>query len=395
MMSTYPVPAGFTPLALVTTAELRALVTIPAWRDLANNASEPNPFLEHWFVNPSLQHLKLPADIHFALLVGSAGRIDGLMPVSIASRYGRMPLSHVQNHMHHNVFLGTPLVREGYEKAFWDGLFQRLDEAKWSKGLLCLTDLVEGGPIVTALDYVAEKWGRSCDTVHRAERAFLQSDLDAESYYAATVRKKKRKEIKRLQSRLAELGDIKCETLSIPVDIDAWCDAFLHLEKAGWKGQSGSPLGGTAASELFFRETIRQGMFAGRVELLKYSLDDRPLAMLVNFMTLPGSFSFKIAYDEEFARFSPGILIQLENLKLLERDKFSWMDSCAAEDHPMINSLWAERRTMVWKVLPLSGFKHSMTFKVARAIENGWAALKNMRAPKPSNANDNRIENDD
>jgi hypothetical protein len=395
MPLSYPLYIGFSPMALVTPANFKGLVKMPTWLDLARCAVEPNPFFEHWFLNPSLKHIDLPPDLHFAILLGPKGRVDGLMPVSIAPRYGRMPLAHVQNHLHHNVFLGTPLVRPGYERAFWDGLLLRLDEAKWSKGLLCLTDLVEGGPLVEALEFVAAKWGRSCDTVYRAERAFLKSDLDAESYYETTVRKKKRKEIKRLLSRLTEMGDVKCQTLSIPVDVDSWCDDFLHLERSGWKGETGSPLGATRRTEAFFRDIVRQGLFDGRIEILKYTLDDRPLAMLVNFMTRPGSFSFKIAYDEEFARYSPGVLIQLENLKLLDRRDFGWMDSCAAENHPMINSLWAERRTMVWKALPLSGFKHSMTFHIARKIENAWAAIKAYRAPKPSTANDNRTESDD
>ncbi len=395
MSAPVPFPAGFTPLAIVPASALGALIGNAAWENLARNAAEPNPFLEHWFVRPSLEHIVKSDPLHFALLPGGKGQIDGLMPLSIAPKYGRLPLAHVQNHMHHNVFLGTPLVRAGHEAAFWDGLFIELDAADWAQGLLCLTDLVEGGPLLTALDQVAQKWNRPCDTIYTASRAMLESDLDAESYYAATVRKKKRKEIKRLQSRLAELGDISCTTLTSPFEADAWCDAFLALERAGWKGQTGSPLGANASSEAFFRETVRQGLGAGRVEILKFALDDQPLAMLVNFMTLPGSFSFKIAYDESYARFSPGVLIQLENLKLLERDGFGWMDSCAVEDHPMINSLWGERRTIVWKALPLSGFRHSMTFRIARTIENGWAAIKGFRGKKTSNANDNRTESDD
>ena len=81
--------------------------------------------------------------------------------------------------------------------------------------------------------------------------------------------------------------------------------------------------------------------------MLRIDLDGRAMAMLVNFITPPGAFSFKIAFDEEYARFSPGVLVQIENLQLLGRGDIAWMDSCAAENHPMIDSLWGGRRSIV------------------------------------------------
>ena len=68
--------------------------------------------------------------------------------------------------------------------------------------------------------------------------------------------------------------------------------------------------------------------------------------MLANFITPPGAFSFKTAFDERFARFSPGVLLQRENLALLEREGVDWCDSCASADHPMIDHFWRERRAI-------------------------------------------------
>ena len=66
--------------------------------------------------------------------------------------------------------------------------------------------------------------------------------------------------------------------------------------------------------------------------------------MLANFISPPGSYSYKTAFDERYARFSPGVLLQRENLALLDRDGIDWCDSCAAADHPMIDHIWRERR---------------------------------------------------
>src|SRR3546814_8507593 len=83
-------------------------------------------------------------------------------------------------------------------------------------------------------------------------------------------------------------------------------------------------------------------------------LGERPLAMLINFLCPPGGFSFKTAFDEEYARFSPGVLLQQANLDLLGDDRIDWVDRCAAPGHPMIDSIWRERRRLVWVTVPLS-----------------------------------------
>ena len=81
---------------------------------------------------------------------------------------------------------------------------------------------------------------------------------------------------------------------------------------------------------------------AGKLDMRALDLGGRPLAMLVNFLCPPGGFSFKTAFDEDYARFSPGVLLQRENLALLDRSGIDWTDSCAAADHPMIERIWRD-----------------------------------------------------
>ena len=51
-------------------------------------------------------------------------------------------------------------------------------------------------------------------------------------------------------------------------------------------------------------------------------------------VTAPGAFSFKTAFDEDYARFSPGVLLQIENLALLERDGIEY---CAVTGEKLEN----------------------------------------------------------
>jgi CelD/BcsL family acetyltransferase involved in cellulose biosynthesis len=347
------------------------------WDELAANAAEPNVFAQRWFVEASAP--LATRDVRL-LAVRDAGQLIGVLPLARASHYGRLPLAHVENWLHYHAFLGGPLLRAGWEQAAWTTILTELDADPASTGLLHLTGLVEHGPVHTALLAAAK---RPCHTVHRIERALLHSDLAPADYYAATVRKKKRKEIGRLQSRLAELGSVATRRLSPDDDLDEWIDAFLALEAAGWKGRAGSALACQPETAAFFRAALHGAHGAGKLELLRLDLDGRPIAILVNFLDPPGSYSFKTAFDEEFARFSPGVLIQLANLDILTRTDIAWMDSCAAQDHPMIDSLWGQRRAIIRVTLPLAGWRSRAAFHAVRTLERLAAARKRRPAPEP------------
>src|SRR5437899_10808553 len=56
---------------------------------------------------------------------------------------------------------------------------------------------------------------------------------------------------------------------------------------------------------------------------------------------------FVFAFDEAYRAYSPGFLLEVENVRRLhQRPAVRWMDSCADAQHAMINRLWPGRRTM-------------------------------------------------
>jgi CelD/BcsL family acetyltransferase involved in cellulose biosynthesis len=219
--------------------------------------------------------------------------------------------------------------------------------------------------------------GRPCPVVHREVRALLQSDLSPADYWDAAVRSKKRKELRRQANRLAELGVISHRRWAADDDLTPWVDAFLALEARGWKGANGSALRSGADTEGWFRR-IMAGAAAqpDMLDLRAIDLDGRPIAMLISFYRGGGGFSFKTAFDEDLARFSPGVLLQQANLEMLTRPGLGWVDSCAAPDHPMIDSLWMERRALVWVNVPLAGGWNRAAFAAQSLAEAGWARVR-------------------
>ena len=70
----------------------------------------------------------------------------------------------------------------------------------------------------------------------------------------------------------------------------------------------------------------------------------RPLAATITLRSGTTAWFWKIAYEEEVARASPGVQLTLDvTEQLLAQPDVLRADSCATADHPMIDHLWRER----------------------------------------------------
>jgi CelD/BcsL family acetyltransferase involved in cellulose biosynthesis len=331
-----------------------------AWQDLADHAVEPNPFHEPWMLLPALE--AWPAALEH-LFIEDGASLVGYFPLERAYSYRRAPLPHLRLWRYPHCFLGTPLVRRGYAAECLRAL------RAWLKNdLVHWRDVAADGPFAAALE---EGIGRLHLRPYKRSRALLRRHADAESYIAQALPKASRKELRRLQARLSERGTLKFACTENT-------EAFLALEAAGWKGERGSALGSTAAGARFFRSMALQAAARGRLMMLALELDGRPVAMKCNLLAGEGAFAFKIAYDEAYARFSPGTLLELENIRAFHaRAALQWMDSCAAPDHFMLGRLWLERRPLI-DVLAATGSAPGLALS---ALELGAGALRQLRRP--------------
>lgn len=364
---------------LLSAAEAAAPDFVAAWEELATNAAEPNPFYEPWFALPSLEQFARSNDARlFAFSLG--GTLAGVLPMVRPARYYGHPVPHATNWLHANAFCGVPLVARGAERGFWRALLATLDAQSGRAMFLHLTELPAGGPLDAALDAVLAEEGRRAVIVEMAARAMLASDLGPQAYLEQSMSAKKRKELRRQHKRLAEEGELSVERLQGDEDIARWIGEFLALEASGWKGDESSALASAEATQRFFADALTRAAEAGRLERLALRIDGKPIAMLANFVTPPGLFSFKTAFDENYSRFSPGLLLQVENLEMLGRDDIEWADSCAAEGHSMIERIWREKRRIVSRNVAIGGPLRRAAFRALIAYETRNTSPRGERA---------------
>lgn len=345
---------------------------IAAWDALAQWASEPNPFYESWFLLPSLRAFDPRGEV-ILLTLETGGQLAGILPLRRETSYYGYPLPHWRSWVHPNCFCGMPLVARGMEHAFWREALAWCDQHAGTALFLHLAQLPASGPVATALRDVLTGQQRAGATVHSEERALLHSPLGAEEYLEQSLSTKKRKELRRQRRRLEDEGALAVERSGDADNIVDWTRDFLKLESKGWKGAAGSALASSEPTERLFAEALEGAAHRGRLERLTLRLDGEPIAMLASFVAAPGAFSFKTAFDENFSRFSPGVLLQIENLAFLGRKDVHWVDSCAAEDHPMIDHIWRERKRIVRHSIALGGAPRRAIFRlIARGETGSW-----------------------
>ncbi|HYJ20339.1 MAG TPA: GNAT family N-acetyltransferase [Burkholderiales bacterium] len=325
---------------------------LDAWQELADDAMESNPFYEPWLLRPAMETLGRKTRFLFAFVYetvpggyGGFNRLCGFFPMEIVPGIQAVPMRVLRLWKHIHCFLCAPLVRTGRSRETLSALLEWA--ATDAKADAVDFSYVSGdGPFQQLLvEYANQSGSLSCQTGSFTRALWRRRAQDVETYLEAILSGGVRKEYRRQYRRLQELGTLEFRGADANADLDQWLGTFLRLECSGWKAREGTAIALDDDQRRFVEEAARGGWSRGQVKPYGLFLDDRPLAMLLCFQSAAGLFAFKIAYDEAFAKFSPGVQMTLDLLAGMHKDaSIGWLDSCAMPDHPMINRLLSDRR---------------------------------------------------
>jgi CelD/BcsL family acetyltransferase involved in cellulose biosynthesis len=337
------------------------------WRGLAARALEANVFYEPAFALPAARVFGHDAG---AVLVwsGTAPRkLLGFFPARIEPRrYGLKPPVLV-GWTHPYAPLGTPLVeREAAEPVIAAWLAHLADNTALP-ALLLLPLVPADGPFATALAAVMARAQFAAADFNRHSRALLAPRDDRASYIEHALGPRKLKEMRRIARRLAEIGALLFTTATEQAAVAAGVERFLGLEASGWKGAAGTAAAGHDDIRRFITRALGELAIDGKVLLSRLLVDGRAIASTITLRSGSSAWFWKIAYDEQFARFSPGVMLTIAVTEELADDAMiAQTDSCATADHPMIDHIWRERLTLCDRLLAV---RPEAPFAYARRAE--------------------------
>lgn len=350
----------------VTSSEPRAVRTIvvrdvrelegfsAAWMSLARDAADSNVFYEPWWLLPSLNYLHFGREVVFVLMFGAdpdcptgPELLCAIFPFELAARYRGLPARVLRLLRPKYNRLCTPLVRRGFVTECVSALLDWTERNREGASIVEFRFITGEGRIAQELHQQVSDRHWSAYQSDCTVRALLRPMSNADFYLEQALRGKHRKEFRRLENRLNDAGPTTYRCLEPQGDAKPWISSFLKLESGGWKGKSGSSLESQDNTRRFFEESAVEAHRHGQLMMLGLFHKDRPIALKCNLFSGHGAFAFKIAFDEEYARFSPGMLLEIENVRRLhDMREIAWMDSTAEAQHFMINRLWVDRRTI-------------------------------------------------
>jgi CelD/BcsL family acetyltransferase involved in cellulose biosynthesis len=348
----------------------------PEWASLTADATEPNPFYAPALLIPALAAFA-DRKVKIAIVRDERGRLIGLAPFCLMRGYSRLPVSYLATWMHPHCFFAAPLIRRGREAAALAALF---DLAAGEGVFLRLRHLDADGPLAALVRETSHETGRRCVSSARYARALLKGGYRTDLELEAALRGKKRKELRRLRARLEESGAVAFESLNSQDQLAGWAEDFLTLESAGWKGGAKTALSSRKKDRTFFRAAVGRAFDAGLLDFHRLTHDGKTIAMIVNFTEGGAGYSFKIAYDEAYARYSPGVMLEIEMMRALERRVgLEFIDSCAASGHKMIEPLWRGRRVIEALNISGKGGAHKLLFRILMKLEQTGETLRRRR----------------
>jgi CelD/BcsL family acetyltransferase involved in cellulose biosynthesis len=346
------------------------------WRALCERAAEPNVFYEPAFALAAAPAFGADAS---AVLVWSQAprRLLGLFPLRLVPRRYGINLPLLVGWTHPYAPLGTPLIDQDAVAPVLSALFEHVASADALPARILLPFLVDDGPIVRALDDVLARRRGVQAKFGRHTRALLLPQRDGVDQ---DISKRKRKELARQRRRLSDIGEAAFECVSVPAAMGPALDDFLVLEASGWKGAARTAALNHVAIHRFMANAVTGLAAEGKASVVRLLLDGRSLACGLMLRSGDGEWFWKIAYDENFARFSPGALLTLDLTQTLSESNFAFVDSCAAADHPMIGHFWRGRRPISDRLIALDpGPSFALACRLESLRRRAVATAKRMR----------------
>jgi CelD/BcsL family acetyltransferase involved in cellulose biosynthesis len=318
---------------------------VDPWRRLSERAVEPNVFYTPDFALPAA-----PAFCHDveAILVWSAERqLLGLLPFRRSVRRYGMKLPLLVGWTHPFAPLGTPLVDRDTTAEVTAAFFEHIAGDAALPKLLLLPLLADTGPVAGMLRSAGEKLGGSHAAFGAHRRAALDLAAGRPCDLDEVIGAKRMREARRLRRRLGEVGRAEFAVAHTASEVAPALQRFLALESQGWKGAAGTALIQSAAHRQFAESALDALARRGEATIAELTLDGRIVASVIALRSADRVWSWKMAYDEGMARFSPGLQTMTEvTAALLADETIRFVDSCAVPDHPLMDHLWRDRLAM-------------------------------------------------
>jgi CelD/BcsL family acetyltransferase involved in cellulose biosynthesis len=342
-----------------------------AWADLAGRASS-NVFME-----PAALRVAEAtgfADVRMLLAWDEAAtprRLVGLWALQVKRIASFWP-SVLDSRPFNYAFLSTPVIDPAYVDDVMPAMLAAIQQDPELPKVLHLHSFEQETLCYAALQRELTRQGGAQRILDETNRPYATRDEGIKK--SGSTRKKLRQD----WNRLSALGAVDVVNDRTPSQVTEAFEAFLKLEQASWKGARGTALLCDAADAAFVRELAAKLSAEGRASVALLRVDGKAIAAQVVMYSGRTAYTWKTAFDADYARYSPGmLLVDKVTERLFADPAIESIDSCSYEDGFMAK-LWTARRKMV-EMLVHVGPGTSAAFALEQARLLGYHEAKRIR----------------
>jgi hypothetical protein len=317
---------------------------------LSNRAMEANVFFTSRFLAPAMPRLE-DREIRLAVIRDESearSRLRLLMPFSVERPGFAIGAPIIRAWSNHFGPLGTPLVDAENAGEVMDHFLEALGREEMRlPSVLVLPDIRLSGPFAQMARAIAMSRNLPVDVTGEQARPMLESLLDGETYLKASIKSSHMREMRRQWGHLEKLGRVSYEVARQPQDIRLRMEEFLLLEASGWKGKKRTAMLSDRLRAAFAREAVNNLAEIDAARIHTIDLDGKAIASMIVLLMNGDAYTWKTAFNEDFARYSPGKILTAQITDWhLDDANIIRTDSCAVPDHPIMSRLWREREAM-------------------------------------------------
>lgn len=373
-----PGPVTVTNARIVPLTEIDAR-TADAWRALSERALEPNPYAEAESVLPAAR-LMDPRSGAAMLLVEHAGDMVFALPVVRRTRLHHVPVSALATWLHPHAYLGTPLVDADVPRVACEAALGMVCRTRPAPRV-ALPLLPTDGAVRNELDRALRATGRHGTVLEPTTRAVIVRRPTA-SYVDGRLSARHHRQLRRKRRQLSERigADVRLvDRAAAGADVHSAVEAFLRLEASGWKGRAGTAMACTPGQAEYFRQMCVNFHRQGRLQLLSLAADGTDLAMHCQVLAGGVAFHVKIAYDEAYRTYSPGLQLELELIDAFHRDPdLRCIDSGSDDPDSVSAKLYPDSRTLETLLIPVHGARGHLASRCTPIVLAAGRRLKHV-----------------
>ncbi|RFC62677.1 GNAT family N-acetyltransferase [Fulvimarina endophytica] len=346
---------------------------------LSERAIERNIFYDPRFLVPAMPRLE---DRRVRLLVmrdeaANHSRLRLLLPYSLerTGRFSRRSVMRVWSHPFGPV--GSLPIDGDNPVGTVRSLVRTIAEGVLDlPPILVLPDIRAHGGMARTLSQAASELSLPLKMINEFERAALSCQSPAD----AALTGKRRRELERGRRLLESQGQLRLDIARKPDAFRTALEDFFILEASGWKGRARSALISDRFRSAFAREALNDLAAHDRARIFTLRLDGEAIASLVLLVDQGEAYTWKSAYNETYAKASPGQQIMAAVTRILVADPtIGRADSCAVPDHFVMNRFWHDRIAIGTMVLGMKPGLEGEVDAVARSLENSKRSANRVR----------------